>query len=148
MRRFTPHRNLRTTVWVVLGAWLLALAAGMANACVLAPQLSHDHGGHEHSAHPHGDHAGALLHSDSAPAHDHQSKDASKATCAKACAESAQSLLYKVAATTFSQSCLPPPLYSAWTPAQSHDPNGEQAWSRVQVPPDPPPRLRFARLAL
>ena len=55
--RFT-HRRLRHTVWVTLLAWIFALSAGVANACVLgitdpatAAPASHMTGDRGHAGH-------------------------------------------------------------------------------------------------
>jgi hypothetical protein len=56
-----PRRSLRHAVWVALFAWVFALAAGVANACIVAVPGSappgHEKHRHTHAAHESVDHS-------------------------------------------------------------------------------------------
>ena len=137
-----PPRTLRTTVWVVLGAWLFALAAGMANACLLEPQAALEH------RHSRNDQDDRHVHAGHAVATDHHDESPSKAPCVKVCGEATQSPVQKASTATFDLTGLPALPYQVWTPAQRVDLNIDLSGDRLLIPPEPPPRLRFARLAL
>jgi hypothetical protein len=144
MRSYIPSRIMRTTTWAVLFAWLFALAAGMANACLLET-----HGEHGHH-HEHGRAAELVLDGDapaSAPsAHHHDDEQDGKASCIKACRDTAQSTTQKSFNLALDAVNLLPQPVAAWIPAV--EPVIELLLDGVQIPPEPPPRLLFARLAL
>lgn len=141
MRGLIPHRILRATVWVVLGVWLFALGAGMANACLLEPQPAHEHRQQTHDTgnrHVHAGHAGAS---------DHHHEGTSKAPCVKVCGDATQSPVQKSPTTTIDLMGVPPSSFEPWI-ARWVD-LVVDVWSTHALPPPaPPPRLLFTRLAL
>jgi len=77
MKLFSNHRAKRSTVFMVLLAWLFGLASGVANACLLQAQKTHAHSiaSAEFSVASHGDEA-----------------HASAAPCLKVCDDGARSV--------------------------------------------------------
>ena len=147
MNRFMNHRTRRSTAWLMLCVWTFALAAGIANACVLEVRGSHtqsiaagDHPEVKSLAHAAED-AGA----DSD--HDRDSHDP-KTPCLKACAERSLSLLKHSFVPDLTDPgaafvvafawAVPVPVLSARSRAHDLRP----------VSPGPPLRIRYVRLAL
>jgi hypothetical protein len=114
------RRRLRCAVWVTLAAWLFALGAGVANACVLAP---HDAGDRALIVPKH---LGAAAHEvrggvgnppDTAPPKDDPASlahetDAGQAGCLKFCADGSSALTKNAVPTVD----LGPPLLAAAEP--------------------------------
>ncbi len=144
MRTFLSARTTRAIAWMVLGVWLFALAAGMANACLLeSPEPHHHASGYEHgNGHSHGGHEGAH------EKHEEGSQDLSKAPCLKLCGEVNQSAIQKTPTFAFDLIGLPSPSYAAWEPAPALALRAIPLRSPQQAPSQPPAWLLFARLAL
>lgn len=93
------HRRLRHFVWVALFAWVFALAAGVANACIVALPGSAP-AGHEKHRHVHDsvghDHASAMRagdESDHAGGYPHEPRvDPGKSSCLKFCDDESSAL--------------------------------------------------------
>lgn len=148
MRPAFCRRTMRTTAWVVLGVWLFALAAGMANACLLEPPGPNEHASHVPPARDDNDHVsagnGTTLHDQ----HRHGHQDLSKAPCVKVCGDATQSPIQKTSDLAGDLPALPSDSAQCWSvPLAMHDGIGDRADPR-RVPPDPPPRLKYSRLAL
>ncbi|OYX11928.1 MAG: hypothetical protein B7X79_01320 [Acidovorax sp. 17-64-282] len=144
MRTHLNPRRIRAIAWMVLGVWFLALAAGMANACLLeSPEPHHYASGYEHgNGHSHGGHEGAH------EKHEEGSQDPSKAPCLKLCGEVNQSAIQKTPTFAFDLIGLPPPSYTAWEPAPALALRAILLRSPQRAHPQPPAWLLFARLAL
>jgi hypothetical protein len=146
MRAFFHIRAMRATVWMVLAVWLFALTAGMANACLLEPQEAHgqatsaalDHGGVRNA------HAGHRV--DPHETHDYGHHESSKAPCVKVCSEATQSPVQSGAAIDLP--FLPVQSHQAWKVMPQLRGRVDDQANLFRVPPDPPPRLKYARLAL
>lgn len=143
MRSFSPPRLLRTAGWVVLGVWLFALGAGMANACLLEPHRAHEHGQVQDRHGAHHVHAGLVVAPD---AHDHD-EGPSNPPCAKVCGEAIQSPVQKSSSQTFDLAGPPVVLHPAWA-AQPAASSAGPVWHRMRIAPAPQPRVLFVRLAL
>ncbi|HHM5198056.1 TPA: hypothetical protein ACRN3V_004006 [Pseudomonas aeruginosa] len=107
MRTLLNHRRIRAIAWMVLGVWLFALGAGVANACLLESPQQHRHAvGYEHvPSSGHGNHEG--LHGE----HEEGSHDPSKAPCLKLCGDVNQSAIQKAPTFAFDLVGLAPPAY-------------------------------------
>ncbi|MBN6746416.1 hypothetical protein JKG41_15380 [Acidithiobacillus sp. MC2.1] len=142
MRSFIRPRLMRTTIWVVLGAWLFSFAASMANACLLEAEGVHEHRQHmENAAHRHvEDEHGANS--------DHHDADSSKAACLKVCDGAKQSPVQKPLTLTFDLVGAPASSFEPWSAIPAMDPIVDVYSIRSLPPPTPPPRLLFTRLAL
>jgi len=92
------RRRLRRAVWVTLAAWLLALGAGVAHACVLAPQGA-------------GDRA-LIAPTEDDPASLAHETEAGQAGCLKFCADGSSALTKNAAPTVD----LGPPLLAVAAP--------------------------------
>jgi hypothetical protein len=79
---FSQRHRLRHVAAQWLLAWLLALAAGFVNACVLEPAARHGIASTGQDQH-----ATATLHDGQEEPHGHPSHDPGKAPCAKFCDE-------------------------------------------------------------
>ena len=151
------RRCLRRTAWVTLVGWLWALAAGVVNACALAPSgaLGHDaalvpfaaadglnHAGAKNAAKP-GNHDGEVWHVGNAGGE----HDADKASCLKFC-EEGSSALAKGTASPLDPGTLATALAPTWRP----DVTAPRA-ATWQPQPTPfsqglPLAIRFQRLTL
>ena len=146
------RRHLRRTVWVTLLAWVLALLAGIANACQLQPHgpvapasaaSTHD----SSTEHPtralhveHGRHDGHVEHEGS-------STDAAKAGCLKFCNDESST----VAKGKTAQADLPGPVVVASVAWRSAVPTATVAmWRSAERPASqgPPLVIRFLRLTI
>ena len=128
-------RTLRRTAFAVLLAWLFAVAAGVANACLLeTPALG----------------AVAVLE----PSHSHafaghaEASGAAKESCLKSCDGGTQALP-KAQAGADQSDPGPAPLFTTlWTPS-TRPVLASRQWHQLQLPiVGPPLRVRYSRLAL
>ncbi len=138
---FSSHlRASRATAYVVLLAWLFALASGVANACLLEERGTHGHDapGTVVSA----GHAGAVA------GHLGDDSHGAKANCLKVCSDGGQSPTTPDLKLVQADLGLAPIVAVLWNPA------APLAASPHRVTDDPPPtagpplRVRFSRLAL
>lgn len=116
----------------------------MANACLLEPQGVHEHQqsrDDDGDRHLHAGHSTAL-------AEHHDDDQPSKAPCVKACGEASQSPAQRDTTASFDLAGLLPLPREAWAPAPAIEQVVERLGGAPHIPPEPPPRLRFARLAL
>ena len=130
MNRFLSRRRMRNTAFMVLLAWLFAIASGVANACLLeAPH-------HE-------------LHALAAASHAADfSTRSSRLPCQKVCDDAPQSLPKAVSGIDQTNPGLPPPSAILWS-ATAPIAVGTRRSARMQPAlPELPIRLRYARLAL
>ena len=132
-------RTLRRTAFAVLLAWLFAVAAGVANACLLeTPALG----------------AVALKVAVLEPSHPHalaghaEASDAAKDSCLKSCDGGTQALP-KAHAGVDQSDPGPASLFTTlWTPS-TQPVLASRQWHQLQLPiVGPPLRLRYSRLAL
>ncbi|HEP9100167.1 TPA: hypothetical protein VDV07_000195 [Pseudomonas aeruginosa] len=137
MRTHFNLRRIRAIAWMVLGVWLFALGAGMANACLLESPQQHPHAAgqqHGHGHAHHGEHEG--------------SHDPSKAPCLKLCGETSQTTIQKTPTFAFDLVGLPSPSFGDEELTTAQALQALPLWSHQQAPPQPPPWLLFERLAL
>jgi hypothetical protein len=155
MLAFFHQRAKRRIVWATLVAWVLALLAGVANACLLqdhdfripAPAASAHEGvlGRDMNAAipfhvEHGNQDGAPLNVD-------DSRDAAKAVCVKFCDDESST----IAKVQTLQLDLPGPLLLARIDWQTELPVATVAMRRVAERPasqGPPLVIRFLRLTI
>ena len=137
----------RNTASLVLLAWVFAMAAGVANACLLEAREAHGHlvaaGGFQEAATP-GMSAGRAR---AVADHDDDAHN-SKASCLKACDDVAQSLPKQVLTAAQADPGSAPLVSILWTaataaalPLRRTDPAQPHA-------PERPIRVRYSRLAL
>jgi hypothetical protein len=153
------RRRKQSIALTMLLVWLLALALGVANACMtevrgahahtgLAPTHQHHHDAAQNATHGHADEVAGVHAGEHSPAPAHQHHP-DKQHCQKNCDESAQSILKslpKLDLPDLQAFGLPT---SAWDVRLLHASAG-MAWTHIasSPPPGPPPRVRFSRLAL
>ena len=135
MKPFSNHRAKRNTAFVVLLAWLFALATGMANACLLETP-----GTHSHAAAPAG-------HGEAIGDHDDDANPAKQA-CLKTCDDGSNAPVKLQTGLDLSDPGLAPLVATVWnaaTPVIS----APCRFDALQVPTvGPPLRVRYARLTL
>ena len=132
-------RTLRRTAFAVLLAWLFAVAAGVANACLLeTPALG----------------AGVLKVAVLEPSHAHalagpaEESDAAKESCLESCVGGTQ-VLPKAQAGADQSDPGPPPLFTTlWTAATKPVLASPQRHKLQLAIVGPPLRVRYSRLAL
>lgn len=121
----------------MLAVWLFALAAGVANACLLEASA---HGGHQSSS--------KTVHSTShasAPAHGHE--QSSKAPCLKACDEGAQAVQGSNGMDSVDPGA--PPLSAVlWTAVVAISVRHQKGFDSPPSLSDPPERIIYSRWAL
>ena len=143
------HSFKRATAWVVLLAWLFALSAGVANACLLETQRSHTHqsagGGESHSAPTR-----SAGHRAAQPGTgDHHDRLASKAPCQKVCDETAQSAVKSGSGPDVDSPGLTVALWSPWSARPwLESTEARRAATELAPPGDPPARVKYSRLVL
>jgi hypothetical protein len=143
MKLFATTRATRHTAFVVLLAWLFALASGVANACLLQERETHAHAGIAavHDATVSAGHAGAVA------GHDNDQHPAS-APCQKVCSEGSQTPVTADLKVTQAD-CGPAPLVAVlWTPATPVVLAPVYADATRPACVGPPIRVRYSRLAL
>lgn len=133
MKLFLNPCAKRSTVFLVLLAWLFALASGVANACLLQAQETHAHSiaAAEFSVASHGDEA-----------------PTSTAPCLKVCDEGARSVPkpdLKIAQTDPGPAPLLVVLWTAAAPVVLAPGPMDDMWPAM---PGLPLRVRYSRLAL
>lgn len=136
----------RSIALAMLLVWVFALLSGVANACLTEPRGDPVHAGSHAAQLDHRAQASTHSHGEVSTQHDQR---ADKASCQKSCDESAQMLVK------------PPPKFDAPDLQAVVVPAG--AWSgglhgarevlartvmAAVLPPAPPPRVQFSRLAL
>jgi hypothetical protein len=142
---FTRRRK-RATAWVLLTAWLFALAAGVANACLIEVRGTH---GHPQAldrtvGEPSTVGAGHRLAADDEA--NHAPRSGAEASCLKVCDEVPQSPAQPAGNVDAED---PPLLAALWSLLPPLDGNAVQsATPDFALPPAPPLRVRFSRLAL
>jgi hypothetical protein len=145
MPLFSTTFAKRTTVAMVLVAWLFALASGVANACLLETPTTHTHVVAAASEGPRAaavmaGHTGAL-------AHDGDESPAAKAPCLKVCDESSKALATQLS-MAHADTGHAPLVRVLWLVAATE----RRAPSQMGDPGPPTPelalRVRYARLAL
>lgn len=144
MRTLLNHRRIRAIAWMVLGVWLFALGAEVANACLLESPQQHRHAvGYEHvPSSGHGNHEG--LHGE----HEEGSHDPSKAPCLKLCGDVNQSAIQKAPTFAFDLVGLAPPAYGDQLLAPTLALRAIPSRGHQRPPPKRPSWLLFERLAL
>lgn len=144
------RRLQRATVWVVLLAWLFAIGAGIANACLLEPQQAHGHPSAAGVKVAHGTAVSAGHRLVRAGDGRHDDDDlASKAPCLKVCDETSQTLVSEptVPPLDASYACLA--VWSTWPAFTSPPGVVDRSHHRTPAAPEQAPlRLQYARLAL
>lgn len=145
---FANTRPVRITASALLMAWLFALTAGWANACVLQERSTHGHpvtvGSTTAVATIWAGHSGAT------PGHDGNSRaDPALASCLKVCDNGSQSVVKPSSDPDRADYALAPAAIVAWrvvvAPSSSRASHAGKAPSlRAPVPL----RIRYARLAL
>ena len=150
MKPFFNYRTKRNTGFVVLWAWLFALASGAANACLIQVEEMHDYGtraAHSHSLPAEEEHAISAAHGHAIPDHD-SGLEVSKSQCLKVCDDGSQSLPKQQVSFDLIHADLMHVLTVAWTTATPVV--STRGLAVIQRPPDPklPIRIQLSRLAL
>lgn len=147
----TLHLNAgfrRKTAFLLLLAWLFALASGVANACLLEARTVHPHAMAAPPVAGPVPSASAGLAYAGADHHDDGPLDSPKAPCLKVCDDSTRSLPKQHGTVDQVDPGAPLLVAVLWTGAAPviHGPNRLDALQ--PAPAGPPMRIRFARLAL
>lgn len=147
MPLFSNTVTKRRTVHMVLLAWLFAMAAGWANACLLQERGTHGHvpsdSGSLTAQAPHVSpgHIGVDdVHAENA--------GPGKSACLKLCDDNSRAIIKLASSADLTDMAMAPPVALAWLtpPAAAQRSN---AWLTLPAPsPGVPLRTRFARLAL
>lgn len=141
MKLFSNTRSKRNTAFVVLLVWLLVLASGVANACLLEVRGTHGHdtavGGSETAM------ATAISVGHVGADHDDDS-DASKAPCLKVCDDDSQSPVKQQSAFDLTDPGLPRLVWAAAVPVVS----APRRMDDLQPSTGLAIRVRYSRLAL
>ncbi len=148
MKLFSIIRAKRSTAFVVLLVWLLALASGIANACLIEARGTYSHGApvtQSHAAEPAPEisaaHAGVI-------ASHHVGAQASKVVCLKVCDEDSQSLLKQPSTLHVTDPGLALFVAVVWTAAVLDLSAPSRANDLGHPVPKSPIRTRFSRLTL
>ena len=148
MNAFFNARTRRSTAYVVLLAWLFALASGVANACLLEARGAHERGpptshlastsaASEFSEGAIGEVAGHGTDSDASPD-----------SCLKACDDGSHALIKEPSGQDLSDPGAAPTFAIAWPPVTAAA-SAPSRWGDLRpATSDPPIRVRFSRLAL
>jgi len=149
------RRRLRRTVWATLGAWVFAFCAGVANACMLVPHGSAEHGvlaaspsrADVQTHHASASSVGGQRGHDETVVQQGQEQGAGKDSCLKFC-DDESSALSKNKTTVFD---LGQPLLvvvEPWSPmVLGHIPGTKLSFQRPTAQ-GPPLAIRFLRLTL
>ena len=147
MNRFFNKRAMRSTAFTVLLAWLLALASGVANACLLQPPL---YPSHVAAAGPSGA-ADSPMHSGGHARHGighGHAADASKVPCRKVCEDAPQSLTKPLSGADQTDPGPPGIVSTLWAAAGPIVLISNWMAEVRPVTPGLPIRLRYPRLLL
>jgi hypothetical protein len=134
------RRSRHHTAFVVLFVWLFALAAGVANACLLEEPGTHGHDAH--AAAESDGHAGAVA------SHDHGDSHGAKSDCVKFCSDSAHSPTSPDLKVVQADIGLAPLVTLLWNSAEPIDAAPRHGIADPPPAAGPPIRVRFSRLAL
>ena len=152
MKPFFNSRVKRNTAFMVLFAWLFALASGAANACLIEPRGTHTHGSLAASTLAREDMEEAETAPDQvvgAVDHHHDDSDGPATPCQKVCDEGSKSLPKQQSPSAPIESGLAPFFAVAWTTSEVAI---VSAPGQVRAHEPPRPRLSarvlFSRLAL
>ena len=146
MNRFLSRRRMRNTAFMVLLAWLFAVASGVANACLLeSPHHDLHASAAAASAVDLPDHLAA--HSGDIAAHS-DDVHTSSPPCQKVCDDTPQSLPKALSGVDQTNPGMSPPIVLLWS-ATAPIAVGSRRTAKVQpAMPELPIRLRYTRLAL
>ena len=147
VKPFANTHAKRGTSFIVLLMWLLALAAGVANACLLEARGTHGRDATAGTSRASIALATAAVHVGAVA--DHNDPDTSKAPCLKVCDDVSQTLI-KPQPSTFDLTHPGPPLLVrvVSTGAVREVAMSRRGDSLLQSSPELPIRLRHLRLAL
>jgi len=142
MKLFPKINARRNVAYFMLAMWVLALASGFANACLLegpvtAPNRLASKLGNTSSASAASVHLGPS---------DHRGDDSSKAPCLKACDEGAQALQAHLETDSIDPG-FAPLVAVVWEPIPDTSTHHQIADSQPSWR-DPPERIRYSRWAL
>ena len=147
MPLFSNTRTKRRTVHMLLLAWLFAMAAGWANACLLQERGTHWHGPSDDGlltaqvAHVSPGHVGIDAdHADNA--------GPGKSSCLKVCGDDGQSVIKLVPSVDLMDVAMAPPVAHAWSVSLVLAERANAWWALPARSSSVPLRARFARLAL
>ena len=147
MKLFSSPFSKRNTAFLMVLAWVFALASGVANACLLETR-----GTHGHLTDAAGLEAVALLkvsagHAGAIVGHDDDA-DASRAPCLKACEDVAQSLPKQDLKAAQADPGPAPLVLVLWTAATPALISFRQTDPVQPCAPELPVRVRYSRLVL
>lgn len=150
MSTLLPRRVLRTTAWTLLAVWLFAVAAGVANACLLEDSRAHGHASMSKGTASDAGEVSAGHRVALAADADHDEHLAAKAPCLKVCDETPQSPVNKQASSPqFDAPGLAETLCNPWHPSAVLAHSAIAGAATVQAhPTGPPVRVIYSRLVL
>ena len=145
MNLFSNQRAKRNTAFVVLPVWLLALAMGFANACLLEVPETHSHVatvGTSETAHAHAvsDHHAGAGHGDDA--------DTFKAPCLKVCDDGSHSLPTQRSDVDHADHGMAAVIAVLWAVPVPIVAMSYRVGDRQFHVPGPPLRVRYSRLTI
>lgn len=148
MKCFLSIRLKRRTAFSMLAVWIVTIASGVANACLLDIHGVHGHG--EVGAHAvsiHAPHVAHAWHASSIEDHD-DDQALSKESCLKVCDDSSKFLPKPSFGFDLLDVQMAPPVASAWISTASFVTAVRASYDRSPPAPERPARIRFLRLAL
>lgn len=151
MKPFSNHRAKRSTALMALLVWLLALASGMANACLLEAPGGHSHDAANHASNAHHAHTldGHAVTVDGDGDGDDADRDESREPCLKVCDDGASAQVKLQAGVDLTDPGRVAPLNAFTRNTGTSIVSIPNRYEILQVPiVGPPCRVRYSRLAL
>ena len=144
---FSIHLKRRIAC-AVLAVWIVTVASGVANACLLDIHGVHDHHAiGEHAATAHEPPVAQATHESDIGDHD-EDQALSKESCLKVCDDSSKFLPKPSFGFDLLDVQMAPPVASVWIATASLVASVRASDDRSPAAPERPARIRFLRLAL
>ena len=148
MKSFVSIRLKRRSAFALLAMWIVTVASGIANACLIDIHGVHRHA--EVGAYAVATHASPVaqaFHERDGKDHD-DDQALSKASCLKVCDDSSKFLSKPSFGFDVLDVHKAPPVASVWIATASLVASGRASYDRSLAAPERPARIRFLRLAL
>ncbi|MEO7255696.1 MAG: hypothetical protein ABIZ64_15830 [Casimicrobium sp.] len=148
MKSFFSIRLKRRTAFAMLALWIVTVASGVANACLLDIHGVHEHHAiAQHAATTHEPLVAKVTHESDVEDHD-DDQALSKESCLKVCDDSSRFLPKPKFGFDLLDVQMAPPVASVWISTVSFVAAVRASYDRNPTAPERPARIRFLRLAL
>ena len=148
MKSFFSIHSKRRIACAMLAVWIVTVASGIANACLLDIHGVHDHHAiGEHAATTHEPLVAQAAHEGDVEDHD-EDQALSKESCLKVCDDSSKFLPKPSFGFDLLDVQMAPPVASVWIATASLVASVRASDDRRPAAPERPARIRFLRLAL